>query len=313
MQNALALAAAADRGEDITQQATPATAPTPAPAPASPDDSDTPADTGEAQPAAQESTPAPKPETTAKTAPEKTTEPKPDSAYTKATKEKARRDDSWKAINAEKERLAAERAHLDQERSRQSQAQQATEARRSAAPAQYTAEEYEGAARKLDSEGNYELADQARAEAARMRSTPSAPEQQTQQAQPVDQQQFLGAWQANLAMLQQSEPDLQNPASDLHKATSEALQKYPLLSKYPSGIRDAVEAAKVTLQARRVPALEKELAAKKAELERLNKTNSLRGGPPGMPPGQAKRFEDMSLEEATAYAQRMAAESDARG
>lgn len=120
----------------------------------------------------------------------------------------------------------------------------------------------------------------------------------------------MTTWQGTLERLMKSEPDLANKDSELGKTTAEMLRTYPLLNHIPTGIQDAVAAAKLTIQARRVPVLEKELAATKAELERLNKTNSLRGGPPGMPPAGPKSIEDMSLDEAEAAARAAALAAD---
>ena len=75
-------------------------------------------------------------------------------------------------------------------------------------------------------------------------------------------------------------PDLRNKDSELFKAVDGILKRRPILTTYPEGIRDAVEAAKVHQRAARVDVLEKELAETKqrlAEREKLLQPGT--GGP----------------------------------
>lgn len=315
MEAVQAAALAADQGDNAPAQDTPPAAAS-APAPASPEQTETSADSGEAhkqQPEPSKETPPTPPEGQ-----------KPDSAFTKAQKEKARREKTWADINAEKERLAAKERELE-ERSKRFSEEQHRQRNPEPTPSKpkYSAEEYEAVAEDFDRKGEFDLAATARATAKQLReeqakgAQPQRPEQGPAGVPQVNtpfggmpQEQFMAGWQSNLEMLSKAEPDLANKDSELGKTTAEMLRTYPLLSTYPTGIRDAVGAAKLTIQARRVPVLEKELAATKAELERLNKTNSLRGGPPGMPPAGPKSIEDMSLDEAEAAARAAALAAD---
>lgn len=312
MEAARAAALAADQGDNAPAQDTPPAAAT-APASASPEQTETPADQGEAQ---TEQKPEPSKET--KPAPaEKPEGQKPDSAYTKAQKEEGRRTKTWAEINAEKERQAAERQKLTEERQSFEAERQKFEAERrkpAAEKPKFSAAEYEAAAAEFDRQGKFDLADSARAAAKQAHEAEAAPEKPATPAAPaaapMNQEQFMGAWRSNLEMLSKAEPALADPQSELGKTTAEMLRTYPLLSTYPTGIRDAVGAAKLTIQARRVPGLEKELAAAKAELERLNSTNSLRASPPGRPPAPAAKIEDMPLDEAEAAARAAALQAD---
>lgn len=312
MEAARAAAEAADRGDNAPAQDTLPAAAT-APASASPEQTETPADQGEAQ---TEQKPEPSKET--KPAPtEKPEGQKPESAFTKAQKEEGRRTKTWTEINAEKERQTAERQQLAEERNRLAAERQQFEAERrkpAAEKPKYSAEEYEAAAADFEKQGKYDLAEEARAAAKQAREASAAPAKPAAPAAPaatpMNQEQFMGAWRSNLDMLSKAEPDLGNPQSELGKTTAEMLRTYPLLSTYPTGIRDAVGAAKLTIQARRVPGLEKKLAAAEAELGRLNSTNSLRASPPGRPPAPAAKIEDMPLDEAEAAARAAAIEAD---
>lgn len=315
MEAARAAAIAADQGDNAPATDSAPAAAT-APASASPEQSETPAAPGEAQTEQK-----PQPSKEAKPAPTPEGQ-KPESAFTKAQKDNARRTKTWAELNADKEQLAKDRAALDEERKRfaAERQQPAKPAQPEAQKPKYTAEEYDAVAKEAEAKGNYELADLARAEATKARAgaqeqrpeqgaAPSVPQMNTPFGG-MPQEQFMGAWRSNLEMLSKAEPDLANKDSELGKTTAEMLRTYPLLSTYPTGIRDAVGAAKLTIQARRVPVLEKELANAKAELERLNKTNSLRGGPPGMPPAPAQKIEDMSLDDAEAAARAAALLAD---
>ena len=313
MEAVQAAALAADQGDNAPAQDTPPAAAS-APASASPEQTETPAAQGEAQ---QQQKPEPSKETPP-TTPEAQN---PESAFTTAQKEKARREKTWAEINAEKEQLAAERKALEEERKRLAEEQHRQPAKPETPQSKYSAEDYDAAAKHFEAKGDYELAEQAKAKAAELRAAQQPrPEQGSAAAAPQNQvstpfgamprEQFMTTWQGTLERLMKAEPDLANKDSELGKTTAEMLRTYPLLSTYPTGIRDAVGAAKLTIQARRVPVLEKELAATKAELERLNKTNSLRGGPPGMPPAGPKSIEDMSLDEAEAAARAAALAAD---
>ncbi len=313
MEAVQAAALAADQGDNAPAQDTPPAAAS-APASASPEQTETPAAQGEAQ---QQQKPEPSKETPP-TAPEGQ---KPESAFTKAQKEKARREKTWAEINAEKEQLAADRKALEEERKRLAEEQHRQPAKPETPQSKYSAEDYDAAAKHFEAKGDYELAEQAKAKAAELRAAPPPrPEQGSAAAAPQNQvstpfgamprEQFMTTWQSTLERLVKAEPDLNNKDSELGRTTAEMLRTYPLLNHIPTGIQDAVAAAKLTIQARRVPVLEKELAAAKAELERLNKTNSLRGGPPGMPPAAPKSIEDMSLDEAEAAARAAALAAD---
>lgn len=313
MEAVQAAALAADQGDNAPAQDTPPAAAS-APASASPEQTETPADSGEAQ---QQQKPEPSKETPP-TTPEAQ---KPESAFTKAQKEKARREKTWAEINAEKEQLAADRKALEEERKRLAEEQHRQPAKPEAPQSKYSAEDYDAAAKHFEAKGDYELAEQAKAKAAELRTAQQPrPEQGSAAAAPQNQvstpfgamprEQFMTTWQGTLERLMKAEPDLANKDSELGRTTAEMLRTYPLLNHIPTGIQDAVAAAKLTIQARRVPVLEKELAAAKAELERLNKTNSLRGGPPGMPPAAPKSIEDMSLDEAEAAARAAALAAD---
>ena len=316
MEAVQAAALAADQGDNAPAQDTPPAAAS-APASASPEQTETPAAQGEAQ---QQQKPEPSKETppTPPTAPEGQ---KPESAFTKAQKEKARREKTWAEINAEKEQLAADRKALEEERKRLAEEQHRQPAKPETPQSKYSAEDYDAAAKHFEAKGDYELAEQAKAKAAELRAAQQPrPEQGSAAAAPQNQvstpfgamprEQFMTTWQSTLERLVKAEPDLANKDSELGKTTAEMLRTYPLLNHIPTGIQDAVAAAKLTIQARRVPVLEKELAAAKAELGRLNKTNSLRGGPPGMPPAGPKSIEDMSLDEAEAAARAAALAAD---
>lgn len=300
----MALALAADRGETIPETPTEQTT-TPTPAAGTTDKA---ADTAET---AQPDTTAP--ETTAQTTPPA----KPESAFEKAKKEKARREVTWEKINQEKAELAAQRSRLQRDAEELARMAQTVRTPPQPAPtpaSPYSAEQYEQAAERLDGEGKFDLADAARAEARRQRTQPPAaaqrpqvPHQQPQaEAMVPGSPQFTTAWKQTLAELTTLDPDLARPDAAIFKATAEALKKDPALNQRPNGIAYAYHRALKTIAG----STSEELTKAKTELDRLNKHSALRGSPPGAVTTTTKRIEDMTPAEADAYVLSMAQAAD---
>lgn len=300
----MALALAADRGETLPDTPAPIeTEQTPTPPAAG--TTDKAADTAEtAQPEA-------KPETDTTTPPAK-----PESAFEKAKKEKARREVTWEKINLEKNELAAQRAKLQrdaEELARMAQTVRTPPAQQTQA-SPYSAEQYEQAAERFDAKGEFDLADAARAEAKRQRAQPPAavasPQAPQQQAQPAPMvpgsPQFIGIWRQALTELTAIDPDIARPDSAIYKATAEALRKDPTLNQRPNGIAYAYQRA---IKAVAVSAAD-ELTKAKAELERLNKYSALRGSPPGAVSTTPRSIDQMTPAEADAHVLAMAQAAD---
>lgn len=304
----LAQAKAFDAGTPVETPAAADAQPTPgpdhtqsgdAPAATPPKSTDTPPKQQDTPPA------APKPEA------------KPETPYQQKRSDAQRQADSWKKLAEEKEAFRKEREAFYRE-----QATRAQPGRPDATPApaaedplaRYTPEQLEAAAKEFDANGQFDLAESAREAAKAKRATPP-PQQQTQQ--PPAQQQpaaFAAAhaeWKANLAALEKENPELSDANSAFYKETLQALANYPMLRRYPGGIRDAVELVKTIRTAREAEGLRKERDTWKTRAETAEARLLPAGGAPesGLLP---RDITEMGDAEAEAELKRMAAEADAR-
>lgn len=83
---------------------------------------------------------------------------KPADAGSKFAKDRARRDESWKALNAEKEAFKAEKTRLEAERAEFQREREAAQAKAARSQQRYTPEQYEQAAqRNVDQASTLEL------------------------------------------------------------------------------------------------------------------------------------------------------------
>ena len=309
----MAIAEAADRGDPIPE---PTPAPEAAPEPTAagttdqaPEEAQTAnqgTPTEQTPPQQPEQPPAPKPDA------------KPETAYTKAQKEQQRLGKTWEQVNRDKElvrqqaaenqrvaaELAAQAAALRQ--MQQPQPQQPAAEPPHAAESTWTPERWNALAAKLEADGKYDLADAAREEAKKAPTGPRPAHAQAP-AQPVappapapmipGSQAFNAAWQQTTTELLTLDPDLGKADSPIRLATAEALRTNPEFSRRPNGIAYAYHQALRGIVANQ----QAELAKLKPELERLNKTNALRGSPPGAVTTTPKSIHDMTPAEADEY------------
>jgi hypothetical protein len=172
---------------------------------------------------------------------------------TKEREEKAlrRADDEWKRIQAEKETLRRER--------------DAIEASKREVATGPTPEDYERLAETYRAEGRDDMAKVALDEASRVRS-----EAQSNRAKAATES-LTRTIQANFAKACETDPDLQNPESDLYKKVDAVLKARPVFFTYPEGVLDVIGSAKAALKSERVGALEAEVASLKQKLTAAEK------------------------------------------
>lgn len=216
--------------------------------------------------------------------------PKPPTAADKAAKEAERKERTWKQLNEEKQRIAAERAEIQRQRAEIEQLRQ----QRAAAPAApatdehgLEAKDYDRLAQKYRDQGNDSMAKLAAetAETLRAKDRAAAPAPAAKPSAPdVSSPEFQQAWRANIAALVQAEPELAKPDNPIVQTANALLQDAtwsPYFLARPDGIRAAVEVAKLQTQAARAATLQQELAKQQAEVARLTRLVSPRGGLPG--------------------------------
>jgi hypothetical protein len=207
----------------------------------------------------------------------------------KQAKEEARKTQTWEKINADKEALRAERESLQREREEFLKQKKVPEVLRDEHGA--TAEDYRVAAKQLKAQGNHDHAEAAE----KLASNLDKKEQEMRQQQTLKE----GAerWTKNLADLTAKHPDLAKPDSPLSQAALKVLETFPMLKKDPDGIKYAVRAAEIELQAKDFEGTKAEFTKLKAEHEKLQKKLSITGGSPTAPIPGEKSFKDESLKE----------------
>ncbi len=235
---------------------------------------------------------------------------KSDSAFSKAKKDSERRDNSWKALDAEKNAFREEKTKIEAEVQtlRRENEQLRKQPPAPAAPVKdehgFDAATYEALAKRYDAEGKDDMATLAREKVAALQklqatTQPDAPAVTAGEAWKTPE--FQKTWDAGVAQLVATMPELKDPNHPLVKATN-AYVNDPKWGRFfrshPDGIHAAVEVAKMQQEAARVGEVTKQLATATAEIERLNKLVQPAGSHAGGPVPEAKKFTDMSAAEA---------------
>jgi hypothetical protein len=247
---------------------------------------------------------------------EQKTEQKADpkeTAYTKLQKEQERLARNRREFEEEK---ARERAALETERQKL-RTETTKPAPRSDDPLNgFTAEQLDTAADKLEAQGKYDLANEARKAAAERRKAPKAEDrgQRTEDGSDKAGQatpEFMQQWRANLEREVEANPELRSKDTPLYQATAKVLQTEPWLQKMPDGINKAVRVAKLQAEAAAVPTLKAKIAEMEKELTDLRTATSLSGGSAESRGRAKKPLQEMSDSEAEAEIRQLAAETDA--
>ena len=292
---------------------------TPAPAP-SPSATPPPADraSGTIEPAGGDSAPSPATNPGGEAPPTPTPTPKPDTPSdppaskpadkppSRFEKERARQQNQWQQIAAEKERLARERAEFEAERKRLAQEREATsKARFSKAQYEQAAEGYAAEAKRLEDAGDFDRADEARALAKLARNAAAqAPATAEPAAAPAATPNLDAALTASWTKAKAELPAVLEKGSPLNAAVSQFLQSHPALFEQPDGPYLAVKACAAALESVNVAGLAaereaqaKEITTLKARVKELEAATSVAAaaGPTGAT-SQA-RFEDLPLDE----------------
>lgn len=212
------------------------------------------------------------------------------------SKEDVRKENTWKAINAEKEKLKAEREEVERLR-REAQEHRPDDGERAA-------KEWEVIAKEYEDEGRADLAD-----AARRKAHDSRLESRNRSAQ-AQQAQFAKQWQDCYADQCDKNPDLTDPSSALYKGVEALLKSEPVLASVPNGVEKAVNFVKQSVEAGRVPGLLKQIEDHKKTIEDLNKKLAVGASDPGDPAKGPKSFDDMSDAEQEKFLRSMAEKAE---
>lgn len=310
----LAMAQAADAGLPIPASSPASEQPTPSPTAASVENA----------PTQQDPNAEPKPEDKAK---EKPADPKPEAKaetpYAKAQKERERQQSLLKKFDEEKAAFRREQQAYAQEveQMRRELAQLKTAGKPApSGPARdadgITAEAYEQLSKDYEEEGNSRMAEAAREKAKALRAAPPAMQAGAQPATATEAwrtPEFNQKWQAEAAAIVQAEPELGRPENPVFQRVNQLVndpQYGRLFRADPTGIRAAVQVAKLEQAAAAAEPLRKERDAAQAEVKRLTALLSPRGSHPAAPaPGQ-KSLDSMTEIEREAYVYAAAAAAD---
>jgi hypothetical protein len=257
-------------------------------------------------------------------------------AATEFSKDQQRRDTSWKALNAEKEKFRAEQETLRQERE-QWQRQREQEAVKSAR-GRYTPEQYEQAAgnmaeqartldlqakgleaeaQKLEDEGKYKEAEKARAQAqdlkedaAYQRKSAVNAKAQAEHVRKNPDPTLQAVQQRNQQAMQhftleaaKKWPEFAKEGGDFQKKVVGELQAARKLgidvNESPALMYHAVRLVAAETAAARVPTLEQELGEAKAKVKELELLTAPGGGQDSARRGEtsAPKFDEMSADQ----------------
>ena len=248
---------------------------------------------------------------------------KKETQFEKAKGEAERRDRSWKALEEEKVQVRTEKVALQAELQGLRREVEQLRTAKPAGPAKdehgATAEDYTALAKRYQAEGNDELADAARARAAKL-SQPTAPRADSSAPAAFDSPEFQSKWRETTQQLIAKEPELADPANPLVKAANGILADPTygrFFKSHPDGIAAAVEVARLmrgNSQAQEITAqlttTKAELTKAQAEVTRLNSLLHPRGSHPAGQPGGALKIEDMNPADAQQAILEMARAAD---
>lgn len=234
-------------------------------------------------------------------------EPKSDDDKEKSrwARNRERKERTWEEINAEKEALRREKEAIQREKESVQKAKLGNEPLKDEHGA--TATEYRKAAEWLRGKGDEQSKAQADA-AEKLARRLDEKEQQLKQQRYVEELQT--SWKRNYDDLADKHPALKDQNSELYKAAVAVINEFPLLAQNPDGLKYAVRAAEINLQAQEFEGTKTEYAKLKAEYEKLQKKMSIEPGQPTTAPEAKKSFGEMSIKEQERALEQAAREAD---
>jgi hypothetical protein len=228
---------------------------------------------------------------------------KPDTEYARAQKEQARKDRSWQALQAEKERFRMQTTQWQE----QQRMQQLEATRRAYQPLKrdgLTAKEYYQGALTFEREGDYENAYKAHRVAQEMF---QAEQGRTQQMQAVEAEY---QWRTGMQQAMQVEPAIGDPDSPIAQHLERIIAQNPWIYYIPNGFIRAAEVADMLVKMASLSELQDENEKLRADLERFQHRSQPSKGGFASPMTGEKDFDDMSLDEQEAHLKAMTAEAD---
>jgi hypothetical protein len=228
---------------------------------------------------------------------------RPDTEYSRAQKEQERKDRSWAALQAEKERFRMATTQW-QEQQRMAQLEATRKANQPLRRDGLTAKEYYDGALVFEREGDYENAYKAHRVAQEML---QAEQQRGQQMQGVEAEY---QWRVGMQEAIKAEPKIADPSSPIAQHLERIIQQNPWIYYIPQGFQRAAEVAHMLTQMASLSELQDENEKLRADLEKFQRRSQPSRGGHAAPRYGEKDFDEMNLDEQEAHLKAMTAEAD---
>lgn len=232
-------------------------------------------------------------------------EPEKSDKKSKFAKNEERKSKAWKDINSRKEELklkeeelSRQRDALEKERMNVKEGQEYRDERG------LSATDYDNAAEGYREEGDTRLAIVADKMASDLR------KKEAEAKESAERKKAQSVWNETRASLEEKYPELKDPDASLTRAANEILNQYPLLGRFPNGLKYAVDGALLKLKANDSSADKARIKELTAKLKKYEKKMSVGGGFSPEKPSGERGFDDLSMEEQEARLRKAAGEFD---
>jgi hypothetical protein len=228
---------------------------------------------------------------------------KPDTDYSRAQKEQERKDRSWQALQAEKERFRMMTSQWE-EQQRMAQLEQARQTYQPLKKEGLTAQEYYEGAVRFEQEGDHENALKAYKVASELG--------RTEQQRYAQMQEMEAEYQWRLGMQEVGKvfPEIWNPNHPIVGHLERIISENPWIYRVPQGFQRAAEVAHMLTQMGSIKEKDDEIVALKAQLEKYNRKGQPAKGGYAAPRTTDKEFDEMNLDEMEAHLKGLTAEAD---
>jgi hypothetical protein len=228
---------------------------------------------------------------------------KPDTDYSRAQKEQERKDRSWQALQAEKERFRMMTSQWE-EQQRMAQLEQARQTYQPLKKEGLTAQEYYEGAVRFEQDGDHENALKAYKVASELG--------RTEQQRYAQMQEMEAEYQWRLGMQEVGKvfPEIWNPNHPIVGHLERIISENPWIYRVPQGFQRAAEVAHMLTQIGAIKEKDDEIVALKAQLEKYNRKGQPAKGGYAAPRTTDKEFDEMNLDEMEAHLKGLTAEAD---
>jgi hypothetical protein len=228
---------------------------------------------------------------------------RPDTEYARAQKEAERKERSWQALQAEKERFRMITSQWE-EQQRMAQLEQTRARNQPLRRDGLTAKEYYDGAKVFEREGDFENAYKAHQISQEMF---QAEQQRSQQMRGVEAEY---QWRTGMQQAVRQEPKIADPSSPIAQHLERIIAQNPWIYYIPQGFQRAVEVADMLTKMASLSELQDENEKLRADLERFQRKSQPARGGHAAPRYGEKEFDEMSLDEQEAHLKSMTAEAD---